>query len=283
VAARGGAVTALSRELGTSLHHQLSCVLRSAIVSGRYAPGDYLPGETTLTDMYGVSRATVRRALLTLESQQLVDRRAGKGTRVLGRRPAAIAMPIEEHLRLIEKGARNTTVELLRYDHGPAPREAARALRLASGAPVLRIVRVRRRGGLPLRYITNYLDPPVGDQLARADLGRITLVEALRQAGRAVHRAEDEVGATLADPATADALGLHIGDPLLEIARVMFDRDGTPLAFQWTLVPPDRFKLRLSVGGDEDRPVSPLTDYGPFAPLDPGPGATGDHGDETPA
>jgi GntR family transcriptional regulator len=180
-------------------------------------------------------------------------------------------MPIEEHLRLIEKGAANTTVELLGYEHVPAPREAARALRLTSGSPVLKIVRVRRRGALPLRHITNYLDPPTGDQLARDDLGRITLVEALRRTGRPVHRAEDEVGATLADPATASALGLHIGDPLLEMARIMFDRDGTPLAFQWTLVPPDRFRLRLAIGG-EDRPVSALTDYGPFAPLDPDPG-----------
>lgn len=51
----------------------------------------------------------------------------------------------------------------------------------------------------------------------------------------------------------------------------MFDRDGTPLAFQWTLVPPDRFRLRLAIGGDEDQPVSALTDYGPFAPLNPDP------------
>jgi DNA-binding GntR family transcriptional regulator len=97
---------------------------------------------------------------------------------------------------------------------------------------------------------------PIGDQLARDDLGRITHVEALRRIGRPVHRAEDEVGATLADPATASALGLHIGDPLLEMARIMLDRDGTPLAFEWTLVPPDRFRLRLAIGGDGDRPVS---------------------------
>ncbi len=84
------------------------------------------------------------------------------------------------------------------------------------------------------------------------------------------------MGGTLADPATASALGLQIGDPLLEMARIMFDRDGTPLAFHWTLVPPDRFKLRLAIGSDEDRPVSALTDYGPFAPLDPDPGTPGD-------
>jgi GntR family transcriptional regulator len=274
VADQVGAVTSLGRELGTPLHHQLSCVLRSAIGSGRYDPGDYLPGETTLMEMYGVSRATVRRALLTLESQRLVDRRAGKGTRVLGHRPAAMAMPIEEHLRLIEKGAKNTTVELLGYEHVPAPGEAARALRLASGSPVLKIVRVRRRGDLPLRHITNYLDPAIGDQLARDDLGLTTLVEALRRIGRLVHRAEDEVGATLADPATASALGLQIGDPLLEMARIMFDRDGTPLAFQWTLVPPDRFRLRLSIGGDEDEPASALTDC---VPPDPDPGIPEDH------
>lgn len=54
------------------------------------------------------------------------------------------------------------------------------------------------------------------------------VVDSLGRAGRPVHRADDEVGATLADPVVADAPKVRIGDPLLEMTRTMFDRSGKP-------------------------------------------------------
>src|ERR1700738_1875318 len=121
--------TPITRAPGSSLHHQLSTVLRSAIHSGRYEQGDYLPGEHQLTATYGVSRATVRRALLTLEAEQLVERRAGKGTRVLAARPSFKATTMDEHKRRIERDARRTTVEVLGLEEISAPAAVAAALR----------------------------------------------------------------------------------------------------------------------------------------------------------
>ena len=263
-------MSGVTRELGAPLHHQISTVLRSGIASGRYSPGDYLPGETSLMDMFGVSRATVRRALSTLETERLIDRRPGKGTCVL---TPTVTAPIREHLRQIERGARGTTVEILDFGPAVAPHEATRALRLPDGIRTLRIVRVRRRDEIPLRHMTNYLDPLIGERLTQADVQHGTLIQALARIGRTVGRAEDEVSATLADPLAAAALEVRVGDPLLEMARTMYDAGGLPLAFQWTLVPPSRFRLRIVISDAGERPVSPAGDYGVFGPLPAGPGA----------
>jgi GntR family transcriptional regulator len=261
VAAEGGAMTPLTRDIGAPLHHQIAAVLRSAIASGRYGPSDYLPGETTLMEMFGVSRATVRRALSTLEAEHLVDRRPGKGTRVL--EPAA-RTPIQEHLRQIERCTRHTTVDVLEFGPALAPCEATRALGLPGGSRTLKIVRLRRHGDLPLRHLTNFIEPAVGERLTRTDVQKGTLTRALGRIGHTVHRAEDEVGATLADPLVAGALQVRVGDPLLEMARTMYGADGEPIAFQWTLVPPDRFRLRIVISGGA---VSSVSDYCVFAPL----------------
>jgi GntR family transcriptional regulator len=250
----------LTRELGTPLHHQLSSVLRSAIVSGRYRTDGYLPGEIALMDMFGVSRATVRRALLTLESEKLIDRHQGKGTRVLWDPSRAVGTPIDEHLRRIERGAERTTISLLGVDRVPAPVEAAGALRLPPGSDTVRITRVRRRGDTPLRHLTSYLEPGLADLIPRPDLEQVTLVEALGRVGRAVARAEDEVGATLADPAVAAALDVTIGAPLLEMARVMFDDTGDPVVCQWTLISPRRHRLRIVVEATDDEQLRPVAD-----------------------
>jgi DNA-binding FadR family transcriptional regulator len=54
--------------------------LRSAILTGRYAHGEKLPAERQFAAAFGASRATIRTALVRLESERLVTRRLGSGT-----------------------------------------------------------------------------------------------------------------------------------------------------------------------------------------------------------
>ena len=54
--------------------------LRRAILEGRYAHGEKLPAERQFAAAFGASRATIRTALVRLESEHLVTRRLGSGT-----------------------------------------------------------------------------------------------------------------------------------------------------------------------------------------------------------
>ena len=69
-------------EKGTQnpLYQQLMRRLKNDIVSGRYAAGARIPSEQALCDTYGVSRVTVRKAMLDLVQEGLLVRRQGKGT-----------------------------------------------------------------------------------------------------------------------------------------------------------------------------------------------------------
>ena len=58
-------------------------MLRSAILSGEYAPGRTLPGERELAVTLGVNRLTLRQALARLEAEGLVKPVHGSGTHVL--------------------------------------------------------------------------------------------------------------------------------------------------------------------------------------------------------
>ncbi|HEU4657489.1 MAG TPA: FCD domain-containing protein [Capillimicrobium sp.] len=57
--------------------------LEQAIARGDYAPGDRLPSERELSEMFGVSRVSIREALRSLEAVGLVEVRHGAGTIVL--------------------------------------------------------------------------------------------------------------------------------------------------------------------------------------------------------
>jgi GntR family transcriptional regulator len=68
------------------LYSQLAGILRRKIRSGDLDHLDPLPSETTLTQEYGVSRDTVRRAVAVLRDEGLVFTIAQRGTYV-GPRP----------------------------------------------------------------------------------------------------------------------------------------------------------------------------------------------------
>jgi DNA-binding FadR family transcriptional regulator len=65
------------------LYRQVADQIEALIAAGEFAPGDRLPPERDLAGKLGVSRATVREAMIALELAGLVDVRTGSGIYVL--------------------------------------------------------------------------------------------------------------------------------------------------------------------------------------------------------
>jgi DNA-binding FadR family transcriptional regulator len=69
------------------LYEQIAEKLAKAIAVGEYALGQRLPSERELAQSFGVSRPTVREAIIALELDDLVDVRLGSGVYVKNRQP----------------------------------------------------------------------------------------------------------------------------------------------------------------------------------------------------
>lgn len=78
---------------------QIAEQIRSSILSGEFTPGDKLPPERELAEMFGVSRPSVREALNMLAASGLVMSYQGGGTVVMS---------------LVETSAGNSLSELIR-------------------------------------------------------------------------------------------------------------------------------------------------------------------------
>ena len=61
-------------------HQHISQELRTEIASGKFAPTGKLPSESQLVERFRVSRPTVARALRDLQSEGLIERKAGSGS-----------------------------------------------------------------------------------------------------------------------------------------------------------------------------------------------------------
>ena len=77
---------------------QIANVLRAAIRTGKFAPGDRLPSQLELADRYGVARETVKSALRVLRDERLIITRQGSGAfvRAQTERPVGLRPHVEE-------------------------------------------------------------------------------------------------------------------------------------------------------------------------------------------
>lgn len=60
-----------------SLYEEVAGILRDAIISRRYRPGEALPSELDLSGQFGVSRNVVREAIRSLQSKGFLETRRG--------------------------------------------------------------------------------------------------------------------------------------------------------------------------------------------------------------
>jgi DNA-binding FadR family transcriptional regulator len=77
------------------LYRQIADQLRGLIRDGEFALGSRLPPERDLALQLGVSRPSVREALIALEVEGLVQVRMGSGVVVIARERAASATPVD--------------------------------------------------------------------------------------------------------------------------------------------------------------------------------------------
>ena len=212
-------------------------------LSDGFAPGDRFPTEHQLCSEFGVSRETVREALLGLESDGLISRHRGKGT-VVVRLPER---PRDERLTgLVEDYTElklNTDVDVIRAGIEKPPARIATALQLGRGDEVFRILRLRRVDGKPFACHDAFLPRDVGAELARLDLTHTTLFRELRRTlGIELAEIYQHIDAAAADTGVAKLLEIDVGAPLLVTRRALNQkRKGVPTMLFETYFRADRY------------------------------------------
>ncbi len=116
-------------------------------------PGDRLHTEAELSDLFGVSRSTVREALRRLEQEGVVVAMQGQGRFVSASASLSLERPMTKYESITEMlAARGYAVSsaVLDVSDGDADEAEAEALELAVGDPVIRLLRIRFGDDRPL-------------------------------------------------------------------------------------------------------------------------------------
>lgn len=228
---------------------QLMEILKEKVQTGVWAPGDQIPGEQDLCEMYGVSRTVVRQSLLELELEGVVNRRKGKGT--------FIALPkISEGLvqkltgfyqDMVERGLKPGT-KVLHQNVVPANEKVARFLNINPDDQVIDILRLRSINEEPIQLVTTYVPFEICPGLAQVDLTNLSLYEYLeRECGIFIAKGRRYIEAVLANETEAGLLGIERGTPLLMLDSISFSESEQPIEYYHALHRGDRSRFEVEL------------------------------------
>jgi GntR family transcriptional regulator len=237
---------AIDRKSPVPLYFQVAQQLERAIEDGRMPPGTRLDNEVLLAEQLGMSRPTLRRAMQHLVDKGLVVRRRGVGTRVVQpkvRRSLELTSLYDD----LEASARRPTTRVLSNALAPASDEAAEALGIVAGTPVLRLARLRSAQDQPIAYLTNELPADLLPGVTAETLEQHGLYQLLRSAGVQLHAATQSIGARRATAEESRLLGEGKGAALLTMQRVTYDDHGRPVELGRHVYAATRYTFELSL------------------------------------
>jgi GntR family transcriptional regulator len=227
----------------TPLYLQLAEHLRGRIDEGTVRVGEALPSERELSQITGISRVTVRKALDALLREGMLSRRRGSGTYVAPRieQPASVLAGFSADIA--NRGSKPGSVWIKRALAAPTPEEAM-TLALSPDTKVVQIVRVRTADDEPLaieRAVVPAALLPSPDQIGDS------LYAALAKLGNRPVRGLQRLQASLATANEAEHLQIPLGAAILRIERRTFLANGTPVEFTRSAYRGDRYDFVTEV------------------------------------
>jgi GntR family histidine utilization transcriptional repressor len=140
-----------ARKLAAELPRYLEIArdIEQAILSGKWHPGHRIPTETELTTRYDCARMTVNKALSSLASSGLIERRRKLGTFVAVPRRESAVVEIRDIKDEIVASGSTYHYQLLSRSLGRAAAPDAARLGISRGAPILRIKALHFAGDTP--------------------------------------------------------------------------------------------------------------------------------------
>jgi GntR family transcriptional regulator len=224
------------------LHERLGQVIAAS------TPGERLPSEPDLAHQLGVSRATLREAMRTYETQGRIRRRQGVGTFVL--RPANVLESGLEVLESIETVAQRmglaVSVGELKVDRRRPFPEEIEVLCQEANCWVIALSRVIQTEERPVAYLIDCLPEDILSQDEIQENFTGSVLDLLIQRGSPpLSNSLCEIAAEAARADIARALNIQRGDALLRFTARLFSVDGRVVDYSYSYFLPGYFRFHV--------------------------------------
>lgn len=236
----------LDEESLTPLYQQAMEEIKKSINNGSYNTGDKIPSEAELSEMFAVSRITVRRAVEELVDEGILTKKQGKGTYVTHRklhRKITQESMVQSFSDTCKLNGLTPGAHVIERKIVAAGKEGQRRLGLNPDDKLIYIRRVRTADGDPIMLENNYYNYNRFAFLIDADLDDTSLFDLIEE--KLGFRPDDStpsnIEIVLATTDTARDLSVGVGEPLFLLDSCMMGNNGEALFFEHQYIVGSRF------------------------------------------
>jgi GntR family transcriptional regulator len=236
----------LDRHSPVPLYYQFKQSLLERFENDEFPVGQPMPPEMELVSEYGISRATVRRAMQEMEHEGYIHRQPGKGTFVLRtriRRGLTRMSSLTEDM--LERG-QTVTSRLLDFSQKVPPAHIAQQFDLAPETPLLYVYRLRLADGSPIVINVSYIKLPAGISISEKELrATATLWGLLELKGLHLIEADRVIESILASEERAALLDVPVGTALLQVEGMAYTVNHIPVEYSLVISSGERYKYSV--------------------------------------
>jgi len=214
----------------------------------RTPAGQRLISEPELAKQLGVSRATLREAMRTFETQGLIRRRQGAGTFVVGKVPVIDAgLEVLESLDTMARRLNLAiTVSDLNIEQLEAGEDHVNGLGVLNGTRLTRVRRVMRADTRPAAYLIDTLPEEILNVHDLPDGFSGSVLDFLIERGDALKISRAAISASNATAEVAKALEIQRGDVLLQFVSQLYAVDGKVVDYSLSYFIPGYFNFHVN-------------------------------------
>lgn len=240
----------MSTSKSAPLYQQIYDDIKGAIKDGTYKVDEKIPSEAELSEEYGVSRITVRRAIEDLCADGYLTKMQGRGTFV-GKphimRRLSQSKATRSFSEICEEAGVTPGAHLIERQIVPVRPDEQEFFGLGPDALLIYVHRVRTADGLGVCDENMFVPYDDGRDLLTLPLEDTSLFDAIEQAtGHRPASNEDwNITAVKATTDQASLLGISVGDPLLRTHVSFVDDEGRPVCMGRHYFVGSRYELSI--------------------------------------
>ena len=222
----------IDKNVPVPMYYQLKKIIQDMIKSGKLKPGDMLPTELELSDMFGISRTTTRQAIMELVMEGVFYRVKSKGTFVSENRVIQdFTNVIRASHNLLQSQNVKTTTKVLELKIIKADDLVSKMLQIDMDDQVVHLRRLRFVNNEANVLADAYL-PMICKDMLDMDMNEVGLYQFLDMREETTPaRAVRELEAVAAEAQDAELLGIQEGDPIQLTTSVTYTKDGKPIEY----------------------------------------------------
>lgn len=224
-------------------YERIAQEVKKRIIDKTYSSDDPIPDEISLTSEFRVSRMTIKRALDTLVSEGLLNRKRGHGTFIVKSvYNVPVNVVVNEMLGLtnVLRG-KEIKSKIIAFDVQFPSEEVAAHLFIDANSPVYHVVRLRIVEGEPYVIERTYMPTKLISGITEQVLHGSVYKHIKEELGLNIVSSHRTIRASKSTELDWEYLDCGVDDPVLEIEQVGYLDTGIPFEYSFSRHRYDKF------------------------------------------